>query len=314
VSTRQSCRPYLEVFQVFSRARLSAPRYSRLGAPNLWALTSRASEFTRSLGSLTRVLNYGRLRSSRGFATRDLEHPTLGSYLASLRAHEIPGSLPPVLLGWTAQILSWLRHSRLGASNFWTPTSRTSELTRSLDLCHLSSSDGRLRSSRGLRHSRLGASNFWTSTPRTSELTRSLDLCHLSSSDGRLRSSRGLATRDLEHPTFGLLPREPPSSRDPWISATCPPRMDGSDPLVASPLATWSIQLLDFYPASLRAHEIPGSLPPVLLGWTAQILSWPRHSRLGASNFWTSTPRASEVIRGLNPRLSPYRSNDCRVS
>jgi hypothetical protein len=96
---------------------------------------------------------------------------------------------------------------------------------------------------------------------------------------------------------FGLLPCEPPSSRDLSISATCPPRMDGSDPLVASPLATWSVQLLDFYPANLRAHEIPGSLPPVLLGWTALILSWLRHSRLGASNFWTPTPRTSELTR-----------------
>jgi hypothetical protein len=120
----------------------------------------------------------------------------LGSYLANLRIREIPGSPPPVLLGWTAQILSWLCHSRLRASN------------------------------------------LWALTLRTSEFARSLDLRHLSSSDGRLRSSRGFATRDLEHPTFGLLPCEPPSSRDPWISTTCPPRMDGSDPLVASPLAT----------------------------------------------------------------------------
>jgi hypothetical protein len=93
---------------------------------------------------------------------------TLGSYLVNLRGSEIPGSLPPVLLGWTARILSWLRHSRLGASKLWALTSRTSEVARSLDLCHLSSSDG------------------------------------------RLGSSRGFATRDLEHPNFGLLPREPP--------------------------------------------------------------------------------------------------------
>jgi hypothetical protein len=62
------------------------------------------------------------------------------------------------------------------------------------------------------------------------------------------------------------------SLRDPWISATCPPRMDGPDPLVASPLATWSIQPLGSYLANLQVHEIPGSLPPVPLGWTAQIL------------------------------------------
>jgi hypothetical protein len=147
--------------------------------------------------------------------------------------------------------------------------------------------------------------------------------------------SRHFATRDLEHPTFGLLPCEPPSSRDPWISATCPPRMDGPDPLVASPLATWSIQPLGSYLANLRVREIPGSLPPVLLGWTVLILSWLRHSRLGASNLWALTLRTSEFARsldlchlsssdgrlrffcpysrGLNPHLSPYRSNDCRV-
>jgi hypothetical protein len=152
----------------------------------------------------------------------------------------------------------------------------------------------------------------------------------------RLPSSSLLASRDLEYQMLGPLPCEPPSSRDPWISATCPPRMDGSDPLVASPFATWSIQPLDSYLANLRVHEIPGSLPPVLLGWTALILSWLRHSRLGASNLWTPTSRTSEFTRSLdlchlsssdgrlgsflplftrlNPRLSPYRSNDCRVS
>jgi hypothetical protein len=259
---------------------------------------------------------------SRHLATRDLEHPTFG-----LLPREPPSSRD--LLDLLTRVLNYgrLRSSRGFATplatfnaNTWAFTLRAPEFARSLDLCHLSSSDGRLGSSRYfatatscsrlrasklwalpsrvpssrdpwisatcpprmdgsdplvLRHSRLGASNFWTSTPRAPELTRSLDLCHLSSSDGRLRSSRSFATRDLERPTFGLLPRES------------------------------------------RAHEIPGSLPPVLLGWTAQILSQPRRSRLGASNFWTSTPnlRGSESYsRGLNPRLSPYRSNDCRVS
>jgi hypothetical protein len=45
------------------------------------------------------------------------------------------------------------------------------------------------------------------------------------------------ATRDLEHPTPGLSSYEPPSSRDPSISATCPPQMDGPDLLATSPLA-----------------------------------------------------------------------------
>jgi hypothetical protein len=127
---------------------------------------------------------------SQHLATRGLEHPTFGLLPCEPRIREIPGSPPPILLGWTAQILSWLRHSRLRASN------------------------------------------LWALTLRTSEFARSLDLRHLSSSDGRLRSSRGFTTRDLEHPTFGLLPCEPPSSRDPWISATCPPQMDGSHPLL----------------------------------------------------------------------------------
>jgi hypothetical protein len=182
----------------------------------------------------------------------------LDFYPANLRAHEIPGSLPPVLLGWTAQILSWLRHSRLRASNFWTSTPRTSELTRSLDLCHLSSSDGRLRSSRGFATRDLEHPTFGLLPCEPPSSRDPLDLCHLSSSDGRLRSSRGFATRDLEHPTFGS------------------------------------------YLANLRVHETLGSLPPVLLG---EILSWLRHSRLRASLFTR-----------LNPRLSPYRSNDCRVS
>jgi hypothetical protein len=47
-----------------------------------------------------------------------------------------------------------------------------------------------------------------------------------------------LASRDLEHQMLGPLLCEPPSSRDPWISATCPPWMDDSDPLMASPSAT----------------------------------------------------------------------------
>jgi hypothetical protein len=122
---------------------------------------------------------------------------TLGSYLANLRGSEIPGSLPPVLLGWTARILSWLRHSRLGASKLWALTSRTSEVARSLDLCHLSSSDG-------------------------------------------------------------------------WL-----------DPLVASPLVTWSIQTLGSYLANLRGSEIPRSLPHVLLGWTARITRDLEHPTFG---------------------------------
>jgi hypothetical protein len=48
----------------------------------------------------------------------------------------------------TLLAISQLRHSRLGAPNLWALTLRTSEFARSLDLCHLSSSDGRLRFSR----------------------------------------------------------------------------------------------------------------------------------------------------------------------
>ena len=43
---------------------------------------------------------------------------------------------------------SRFRHSRLGAPNSWSLSLRTSEFMRSLDLCHLSSSDGRSQSYR----------------------------------------------------------------------------------------------------------------------------------------------------------------------
>jgi hypothetical protein len=126
-----------------------------------------------------------------------------------------------------------------------------------------------------------------------------------------LPSSSLLMSRDLEYQMLGPLPCKPLSSRDPWISATCPPRMDGSDPLVASPFATWSIQLLDSYLANLQVHEFPGSLPPILLGRMALILSWLRHSRLGASNFWTPTSRTSEFTSSLD--LCHLSSSDERL-
>jgi hypothetical protein len=106
---------------------------------------------TRADTTLSRVLSCSALGTSL-LATWSTQ--PLGSYLANLRVRKISGSLPPVLLGWTTQILLRLRHSRLGASNLWALTLRTSEFARSLDLRHLSSSDGRLRSfcpySRGL--------------------------------------------------------------------------------------------------------------------------------------------------------------------
>jgi hypothetical protein len=97
-----------------------------------------------SLDLLTRVLNYGRLRAHRDIADRDSKRQdffALEPRFSDARLLWISDTRPQL---WMALILSWLRHSRLGASNFWTPTPRTSELTRSLDLCHLSSSDGRL--------------------------------------------------------------------------------------------------------------------------------------------------------------------------
>jgi hypothetical protein len=47
---------------------------------------------------------------------------------------------------------------------------------------------------------------------------------------------REFATHNLEHPTSRLSSYEPPSLRDPSISATCPPQMDGPDILATSPL------------------------------------------------------------------------------
>jgi hypothetical protein len=99
---------------------------------------------------------------------------------------------------------------------------------------------------------------------------------------------RDFATHDLEHPTFGFLPCEPPSLKDPWVFATYPPRMDGPDPLATSPLATWSTQPLVSYLANLRVCEIPGYLPPILLRWTILILS-----RLFHSATWSTQPLGS---------------------
>jgi hypothetical protein len=49
VSTCQPRGPHLVVLPHVLSDRLSALRYSRFGAPNLWALTLRTSEFARSL-------------------------------------------------------------------------------------------------------------------------------------------------------------------------------------------------------------------------------------------------------------------------
>jgi hypothetical protein len=76
---------------------------------------------------------------------------------------------------------------------------------------------------------------------------------------------RDFATRDLEHPIFGLSPCEPPSSRDPLISATCPPPMDGCDSLATSPLANLDAKVLNFQLANPR-NEIMRVNPTALVG------------------------------------------------
>jgi hypothetical protein len=81
-------------------------------------------------------------------------------------------------------------------------------------------------------------------------------------------SPPNFATHELEHPTLGLSPCEPLSSRDPnprslrhfidsAIAATCPPQMDGYDSLTTFPLATWSTQILGSHLANLRVRKIP---------------------------------------------------------
>jgi hypothetical protein len=67
--------------------------------------------------------------------------------------------------------------------------------------------------------------------------TRGEALIQRSSMSWILRLSPLLAIsrlHNLEHPTLGLSPCELSSSRDPSISATCPPQMDGPDPLATS--------------------------------------------------------------------------------
>jgi hypothetical protein len=57
---------------------------------------------------------------------------------------------------------------------------------------------------------------------------------------------RDFATRDLDHPIFGLSPYEPMSSQGPLISSTCPPRMDGCYSLVTSLLMNIDEKVLNF--------------------------------------------------------------------
>jgi hypothetical protein len=119
-----------------------------------------------------------------------------GSIVYSVIVLIIPSDLVLVLniLKWTVPILSWLHHSRLGAFKLWALTSRSFEVARSLDLCHLFSLDGWLRSSRGFTTHDLEHPKLWALTSRTSEVARSLDLYHLFSSNGRLGSSRHIVT------------------------------------------------------------------------------------------------------------------------
>jgi hypothetical protein len=97
-----------------------------------------------------------------------------------------------------------------------------------------------------------------------------------------------LATRDLATWSTKCLGSQPANSRVREISrslATCPPQMDGYNPLsllrrfASSRLATLNTQYLGFHPVNSRVREISRSLPPVLLRWTATNLSLLRHSR-----------------------------------
>jgi hypothetical protein len=86
---------------------------------------------------------------------------------------------------------------------------------------------------------------------------------------GATSTLHDFASRNFKHPSFGLSPSEPPSSRDPLISATCPPPMDGLDYFVTSLLVTSSTQVLGSHPMNLRVHEIPlisATCPPPMDG------------------------------------------------
>jgi hypothetical protein len=129
---------------------------------------------------------------------------------------------------------------RVGKSRIAIPSGKISLLSQtpiprcstSLDLLTRVLQNERFRSSRGFATRDLEPPTFLDSLPRTSELTRSLDLCHLSS------------------------------------------RMDGFNPLVASPLATSKrLQFLwTLPPIPSDAHDFFGS-PDTVLQNDLQIVS-----------------------------------------
>jgi hypothetical protein len=85
--------------------------------------------------------------------------------------------------------------------------------------------------------SRRGSLNLRTSEGAMRAMKLLIQRSSLDLDPMAILAPRDFATRDLEHPTPGLSSYEPPSSRDPSISATCPPQMDGPDLLATSPLA-----------------------------------------------------------------------------
>jgi hypothetical protein len=95
-----------------------------------------------------------------------------------------------------------------------------------------------------------------------------------------------------------------------WISATCPPRMDGSDPLVASPLATWSIQFwtLPREPPSSRDLRISATCPPRMDGSDPLVASPLATWSIQSLDFYPANLRAHEI-----PDLCHLSFSDGRI-
>jgi hypothetical protein len=237
------------------------PQESRLlGTSRLGVHTSLGSSALRDSRILCATciplaLRYGpHCSSCRDIAIsqpRDPRGQILGPFLARSR-DTIPRADPTVLLcsgsnGYPSLATSRprdLEYPMFGLSTCELPSSRDPSISR-----HLSSSDGRLRSSRSFvasrpRASRLCTPNTWAFTLRTPEFARSP------------------------------------------ISATCPLRWTATNlsplrRLASSRLATLNTQYLGFHSANSRVCEITDLCHLSSFRWTAPNISPLHHSRLG---------------------------------
>ena len=112
-----------------------------------------------------------------------------------------------------------------------------------------------------------------------------------------------LASRDLEYQLLGPLPCEPPSSRDPWISATCPPQMDGSDPFFPYSRGLTLVYL----PKYLMTVGIPSSDLTIQIGpdaapFSTALWTWKNQQSRCSHGAWGSTIQISSLFTKIEER------------